>query len=284
MSLFFVDSRCDLSQEEIEKLGIELISETYSFEGENTAFDGDFQKFYSKVRKGLMIETSDLTEKYYEKVFKMAFERGDDIIYVHPSENIFALDKIKKTREKLLKKYPDRIFQLIDSNSFSCGHGIICYELAKLYRNGATINEIVEASYDIRRAYIMYLAIDSVEPLLKRELLDKNAVSTGSTLNLKNIISVDMDGNFQVVERVNGKKKAIAKLIEYIRQTGENVADYPIGVCYSDNHALEVELRDKINEYFGKDIRLFETQITPNNLCICGLGAIGICFHTKRKQ
>ena len=87
--------------------------------------------------------------------------------------------------------------------------------------------------------------VDNVEQLYLNNLLPSNSVA-GTSLNIKPILTIDIDGKFQVVDKVSGKRKALSTLITYIRQIGKNVADYPIGIVYTDNENMAIELKDEI--------------------------------------
>ena len=71
---------------------------------------------------------------------------------------------------------------------------------------------------------------------------------SGSGLSVKPILSVDYDGKFQLVEKVSGKKKAAAKLLDYIRKYGSNVADYTVGNSYPPSGAGQSKRAEKLSE------------------------------------
>ena len=115
------------------------------------------------------------------------------------------------------------------------------------------------------------------------QLIDHSLVTTGTALNIKPILAINLDGKLELCDKVSGKKKAIAKLLEVLRQTGENVADYPIGVVYTNDESQADELCQKIKEYYGEDIQLFKKRMTPSNVGLLGGGILGISFHVHRK-
>ena len=113
---------------------------------------------------------------------------------------------IEKAREILLNKYPQRIIELFNTSNFSIGHGIISYCLAIKYRNGAKISELVEFGERLKKEYSTYFILDNANNLIENALLDsKNVVN--SALSIKPIVSIDINGNFNIVDKVSGKKK-----------------------------------------------------------------------------
>lgn len=283
MSLLFVDSGCDLGFDQIKMLGIECVNLPYSINDRGLAFteEFDFEKFYSKCRKGVVIDRSPLSKQEYIDIFEPAI-KGDDIIYIHENSKVLDMNILNGVRETLLKKYENRRFELIDSANYSVGYGAISYLLARLYRNGGSIDEIVDASFDIKKETAMYMILDSLDGLNNRGLLEDNKI-VGTSLNIKPIIAIDIDGNIQIVDKVSGRKKAINRLIEIVRQTGENVVDYPMSIVHShlDGDAKDIESR--LKETYGEDIQLFNQKMTPENVALFGMHAIGVAFHTHAR-
>jgi DegV family protein with EDD domain len=285
MSLFFVDSGCDFSAEQLKKMSVEVLNLPYSINDKKFNIDEDFDlvKFYSKVRKDIVLTSDMLSEKEYIKIFDPILGGGDDIIYVVGSSSIFDLSNLLSAKDKLLKTHADRRFEVIDSKNFSAGQGVLSFLLAMQYHNGATIDEILEYAAKVTNEIATYMVVESLEPLIERGLIDSNLVS-GTALNIKPIVAVDFDGNFRVVDKIGGKKRAISKVVDIIRQTGENVVDYPIMITNAHACADAQFLAEKIKSAFGEDIKLFEGKMLPTNTSIVGLGAVVLSFHINKKM
>lgn len=264
MSLFFVDSNCDLGCELIGKLSAECID----FCKVNTPSDSQ-----SKCKA--------ICEKDYYDIFSQCFDRGDDVAYAFASQKIYNIQNLEKAKDKLSKNYPDRKLQLIDTNSFSIGQGLISYALALEYRNGASVDELKDISEKIKSEYQVFIAVDSINNLINNKLLDGKAL-LGASLNIKNIISIGTDGRFEMLDKVSGKKKSMNRLIEYINELGSNVVDYPIAIVYTREDEAE-EMKAKITEALGEDAQILMERFTPNNLDTLGTNGVGICFHTRKR-
>lgn len=284
MSLFFVDNSCDLDFEQIRKLGIECFSLPYLINDVEHSFDDDFnyEKFFSKVRKGIVLSYRQLSKEEYIQVFEPALNGGDDIVYVYASGEMFDYTNLEKAKEKLLNKYPDRKFELVDSKNFSAGLSMIALELALKYRNGCTIEEIVEYSYTIKDKVATYMIVKSLENMTLNGVVEGNNL-VGSSLNVNYIVSIDVDGNFRVVEKVSGRKKAVSKLIQILRQTGENITDYSLIITESQVSTEGEEVIAKLKEYYGQDLKVILQKMSPTTTAIVGLGAIAIAFKVHRK-
>lgn len=279
MSLFFVDSGSDLTKEQIKKLGIECLSFDYLMENELSEIE-DETKAYSKIKKGLDIKVKQKTKKEYQEIFEPCLKQGDDVFYI--ASSLYVNDNLYKSKDVLVEKYPDRKFEIVENKNFSIGGGMVAYNLALEYRKGASVDELKEKADMFVNNYALYFAVDRLEGLKNCGLIGNNAINVNA-LNLKPMISVDLDGKLNVIDKISGKKRVITKLVEYIRQTGKNVADYPIGIMYSNNTVDADELKQKIHEYFGEEIVVICNKVGIENIGITGLGVLGISFHVHSK-
>lgn len=284
MSLFFVDSNCDLNKEYIKKLGVECISLPYSINDKKIEFDDefDYKKFYSKYKKGVVVSNCNLSTEDYMNIFGNCLELGDDIIYVHSSANLVDITNLQKAKDNLMELFPERKIAFIDSGSISIGQGLVSNELALMYRRGENVEDILENSYTKKNETAMYFASGDCEQMRSRGFVDGSIVP-GTMLNIKPIFTMDIDGKIQLIDKVSGKKKAILKLLEICRQYGENVVDYPISIVYGNDEVSANELVLKLKETFGEDVQLNICQMSPSVASLLGDKTLGIAFHVRKK-
>jgi fatty acid-binding protein DegV len=156
-------------------------------------------------------------------------------LYVHASSQIFDTTNLVKAKQKLIEKYPERKFELIDSKNFSSGYGAVCFALAIMYKSGMSIEEIMKEDYKLIDSMACYMVVDSLESISNYGVIDTNAV-IGTALNIKSIIAIDIDGKLKLIEKISGRKRAISKLVQLIRQTGQNIVDNPISALVNANY------------------------------------------------
>lgn len=284
MSLLYVDSSCDLDYDTLKKMGVEIISLPYYINEQRMEFgvDFDYKKFYSKFKKGLCVESLEVPVDEYKSTFEQCLSQGDDFVYVHSSKNIFNLENLYKAIDELKEQYPERDIRLVDSSNISIGTGLVAYIATLLYKQGDSSKEIADKLEVLKDEYATYFVCDNTEQLCNEGVIEKSMI-TGTTLNIKPIFTIDIDGKLQLVEKASGKKKAVQRLLEICRQTGENIADNLIGISYSTDEELAMDLKTKMQETFGKDVKLFVNQISPANAATLGNGILAISFHTHKK-
>ena len=118
MSLFFVDSNCDFDREYIKKLGVECVFMPYSINDKKFELNEefDYKKFYSKCKKGVIINTPQLSSEEYINIFSK-------ISYHHTS-----FYSILKTYYQKDKKCQDVFETLIKKKSHNRSCGIVIIE------------------------------------------------------------------------------------------------------------------------------------------------------------
>ena len=284
MSLFFVDNSCDLDFEQIRKLGIECFSLPYLINDVEHSFDDNFvyEKFFSKLRKGVLLSSRPLSKEEYFQALEPALKNGDDVVYVHASADLLDCSNLEKAKEELLVQYPDRRLELVDSKNFSAGLGMISLELALKYKNGCTIDEVMDYFYQIRDKVATYMVVKSLENLTLNGVVESSN-QVGSSLNVNYIVAVDLDGKFRIVEKVSGRKKAISKLIQIVRQRGQNVTDYSIIITEAQVGNEAVDMVSKLKEYYGDDMKVILQKMSPTSTAFVGLGAMAISFKVHKK-
>lgn len=285
MSLLFIDTSCDLSDEQIAKMGVECIRVPFKYDDKKVHYEKnyDYARLNSKCRKGIEITPYYMTTKDYIKYLEEPLKNGDDILYLHSSACMLTTDSLVEAQKQLLEMYPNRRIVLVDSCNFSVGTGVLAYLIALKFIASATIDEIDEYLFEIKNQYQLFMLLDSVDTIVANQIISEEK-GHGFTLSIKPIITLDVDGKCVINDKVNGRKKGILKLVEYIRMYGENVVDYPINIVYSGNIQEAKDLQEKLITYFGKEANIYLQQMTPSNMALVGSGALGLCFHLRKKM
>ena len=150
MLVLFTDTDCDVTPSLADELGYKLISMPYTIENITTypykdSNEFDYTAFYNKLRTGVIPKTYAISPQEYMNHFEPIFSNGDDILYVHFSKAMSGtFDSMNIALEELKEKYPERKFYTIDTKSISIGSLAICYEVSELYKQGYTVDQIIE--------------------------------------------------------------------------------------------------------------------------------------------
>ena len=131
--VLITDSACDILPEKLAEWNVQMIPLAFLFTDTNVEqkdHDEPIAEFYKAMRTGRVAKTSCVNEEAFERAFTEILEAGQDILYMGLSGGLsMTPDNAKKVAEKLIKKYPDRKIEVIDSLSASAGEGLFAPQL-----------------------------------------------------------------------------------------------------------------------------------------------------------
>ena len=286
---FFSDTDCDITPKECAEYGIKLISMPYTI-GEQVIYPYiDFQEFnghafYEKLRAGIMPTTSAMSEEAYMEYFEPEFQAGNDILYVHFSSgtsNTFNI--MGQAVAKLKAKYPERKFYDIDTLGITALSYNVVLECADQYKAGKTAEEIVAwAKVEVPK-FPMYFFADDLKFFRRSGRVSGLAATMGGFIGIRPIIFLNDEGKMVSIGKEKGRAKAIARLVQYVEELGEDVKAHRVVIGHSDCPDIASEAEALLKEKFGQDLNVVTTMVNPTIGSHCGPNGVGICFHAKHR-
>ncbi|MBR3745003.1 MAG: DegV family protein [Bacteroidales bacterium] len=285
MLTFFSDTDCDITPKECAQYGIKLISMPYTVDDKVIYPYIDWQEFdahafYDMLRRGTMPTTSAMSEEFYVKTFEPEFAAGNDILYVHFSSatsNTFTI--MNQALEKLLKKYPERKFHHIDTLGITALSYNIVLEVADLLKEGKTPEEVVEWAKAEVPKFPMYFFADDLKFFRRSGRVSGLAATMGGLIGIRPIIHLDDTGTMVSIGKETGRAKAIARLVQYVVDLGDNVKDHRVVIGHTDVPEIAAEAERQLKAKFGDDLNVIIQNVNPTIGSHCGPNALGICFH-----
>ena len=285
MLTFFSDTDCDITPKECAQYGIKLISMPYTVDDKVIYPYVDWQEFdahafYDMLRKGTMPTTSAMSEEFYVKTFEPEFAAGNDILYAHFSSgtsNTFTI--MDMAVKKLLEKYPGRKFHHVDTLGISALAYNVVLEVADLVKAGKTGDEIVEwAKVEVPK-FPMYFFADDLKFFRRSGRVSGLAATMGGLIGIRPIIHLNDEGKMVSIGKETGRAKAIARLVQYVRDLGDDVKGHRVVIGHSDCPDIAAEAERQLKAIYGDDLRVITTVVNPTIGSHCGPNGLGICFH-----
>ena len=85
------------------------------------------------------------------------------------------------------------------------------------------------------------------------------------------------------IGKEKGRSKAIARLVQYVDELGEDVKAHRVVIGHSDCPEIAAEAETLLKEKFGQDLNVVMTVVNPTIGSHCGPNGVGICFHAKHR-
>jgi DegV family protein with EDD domain len=273
------DSACDLPKSFYDQnnvilipLKVQLGNEEY--EDVKTI---DPKTVYDAIRRGILPKTSQPSPQLFEEIFTNMAENNEDGIYIaFSSELSGTYSSAVMILNQVKEKYPNFNLTIVDTKCASLGFGLVVMEAAKLAAGNASKEEILQDVY-FRSGHMEHLfTVEDLDYLAKGGRLSKASAFLGGLLNIKPVLNME-DGKLVPLEKLRGKKKVLQRLLELMKERGDNIHNQVVGISHSDNEQTALEVKAMIEETFHPK----EVHITSIGSAIgahTGPGTIAIFF------
>lgn len=255
------DSTADIPEDIAKQHDIHVVPLRLMF-GEDTFEDGvdiSAEVFYKRlVQSEQLPTTSQASPADYMQVYQEIMNEypGSPIISFHISSGLSGTYQSATIAKSMLEGDPD--ITIVDSKSASYGFGLLVVHAARLAADGKTVEEIVRSVEEVRRQRKLYFLVDTLEYLQKGGRIGKAAAMIGNLLNIKPILSIDEEGIIYAVEKVRGRKKALARILERFREDLGGVQNINVAV----GHTADPASAEPVLEDLSRDFRLQEVVLT----------------------
>ena len=286
MLVLFSDTDTDMTPEIAKEYGYRLISMPYSVDGRNIYPYVDFEKFdchefYEMLRTGTIPSTSALNEEEYINYFKPVFEAGDDILYVHFSRQMSGtFAAMDRAVARLKAEYPERSFYAIDTRGISILSLNVALEIGDMYKAGKSVEEMLKwAETEVDKFAVYYFA-DDLRFFARSGRVSGLAGTMGTLLGIRPIIYMGANGKMESIGKEKGRAKAVARLVKYAEELGDDVKGHRVLITCADAPELTEALVNGMREKFGDDLDITTLDVNPTIGSHCGPSSIGVCFHS----
>ena len=284
-------STVDLPKEYFEQNNIPYACYHYILDGEEYLDDlgqsVPYDEFYRRIDGGSMPTTSQINISEFMAFFEPFLQEGKDILHLSMSSGISGTcNSAMNAKEELLAKYPDRTIKVVDSLAASSGYGLLLDKLVEMRDAGKSLEEVYLFAEDNKLKLQHWFFSTDLTHFKRGGRISATAATLGNILNLCPLMNVDYVGKLIVRQKIRGKKKVIAEIVNKMIELAEGGKDYN-GKCFISCSACEDDARkvaDLIEETFpnlnGKvEINSIGTVIGAHT----GPGTVALFFWGEKR-
>jgi DegV family protein with EDD domain len=215
------DSSCDLTEDELGQLDVEIVPLSIRF-GDEEFTDGldlTVADFYSRMaRSDDLPQTSCPSPGAFEQAFRKASGAGAEaaICLNISGELSNTLQSARTAANAVAEQIPVHV---VDSRSVSSGLGSIVLEAARAAREAADVDVILALVRSLIGRTRVFAALNTLENLRKGGRIGGAKAMLGSMLSIKPVISVS-DGVVQETGKPRTRKKAMQLLYQLMIEAG----------------------------------------------------------------
>ena len=184
----------------------------------------------------------------------------DSIICIVLSKALSAThESAVQAREIVKAEHPNLRIEIIDSKTSTGALGFIVLEAARAARAGKSLAEVIQVAQDMIPRVKLAVAMETLKYLIKIGRAPKTAY-VGEFLHIKPIIGMlNNTGLVESLGKAMGKQKAIAKLVDVIKEHIDTSKPIHVSVHYTDR----IEDGEKLRDLVTSQVNCEEVYLTP---------------------
>ena len=285
--VFMTDSDSDLPFHLKQQYDIPVVYMPYALNGKEY-FDDlgqmlDHKSYYDMMRNGADPVTSALNEASYIEYFEPILQEKDLLFVAFSSKLSCTLQAVYSAREKLLEKYPERRFVVVDTLRISGPMTLLVLKAHEMYRAGKSIDEVADWLENNKLRAQAYFIVDDLKYLKRGGRISATAATVGTMLDLKPIISEAPDGTLTANDKIRGRKKALAFIVDKMLQYDPDPEESPIIILNADS-LEDAERAKALTEQKLPGAKVMIENVGPVIGAHAGPGTIALCFIGRKSQ
>ena len=272
--VILTESSSDLTPELAAQAGAEVLPLNFTMEGKNYPHYPDVRamsipEFYERMRGGAVAVTAAANVAELTDGMEGHLRAGKDVLFLCFSSSLSSTrDACAIAANELREKYPERKIYTVDTLAASAGQGLLVLLAGRRQRAGASIEEVRDFVEETKLHMAHWFTVDDLTYLKRGGRLSSTAAAVGTMLNIKPVLHVDDEGHLIPVEKVRGRKAALAALVKRLRETVVRPEEQTMMISHACCREEAENLRESILAEFH-----------PKELLIVDLGPI-IGAHT----
>ena len=272
--VILTESSSDLTPELAEQAGAEVLPLSFTMEGKNYPHYPDqramsIPEFYERMRNGAVAVTAAANVAELTDGMEVHLRQGKDVLFLCFSSGLTSTrDACAIAARELQEKYPERKIYTVDTLAASAGQALLVLLAGRKQKAGASIEEARDFVEETKLHVAHWFTVDDLTYLKRGGRVSPTAAAVGTMLNIKPVLHVDDEGHLIPMEKVRGRKAALAALVKQMRETVVHPEEQTMMISHACCREEAESLRESVLAEFH-----------PKELMILDLGPI-IGAHT----
>lgn len=242
------DSIADMSAEECERYGVDVVQLTVEVGGESfkDQIDISSEEFYDKMlaAEDLPKSSQPSPAEFMDTYNRLASEGNEGVIAMHLAAPLSGT--IESSR--LAASQVEIPVTVMDSLNACSGEALLVMQASQMRDAGASLEETVAYLEKIRPYTRFFIACGTLDNLLKNGRLSPEEVDTATLLDIKPMMSFDENGVLRAIDKAKGMNGVIKKYVEKLQHLTEEEGVQRVRFCHSRNEKNVEKLKKAIAE------------------------------------
>lgn len=262
-----IDSCCDLPADLVESFDVEVMPFTFIMD------DGEHlddlwtsmtpHEFYERLRKGEHSSTSQVPHGTVHATLKRAAVSGVPTVFICFSSKLSGtFENIVSTWDEMKGDYPEAEMHIVDSKLASAAEGLLVMEAVRQRTRGLTAAELAAWVEEARYYVHGYFTLAGLETLRRGGRIPDMAAIAGAKLDIRPILSFDLDGNLAFFGAARGRKKSVKQLLQIFHDRFQDSSSRMVMVAAADTDKERKALAEQLLKAPEK-LSIWQTSIGP---------------------
>lgn len=220
-------------------------------------------EFYDRMRKGELTSTTQVPyARIHESLERAAQSEMPSVFICFSSCLSGTYESILSAWENLKGDYPNAEIYIVDSKLASAAEGLLAIEAVRQWDRGLTAAELAAWVEEARYYVHGYFTLAGLETLRRGGRIPDMAAIAGSKLDIKPILTFDLDGRLAFFGAARGRKKSVKQLLQIFQDRYQADSSSTVIVASADAEKEQKGFTEQLLK-MPNELSLWQTSIGP---------------------
>jgi DegV family protein with EDD domain len=220
-------------------------------------------EFYERLRKGEHSSTSQVPYGTIHDTLARAASSGVPTVFICFSSCLSGTyDSTVSIWDEMKGDYPEAEMYIVDSKLASAAEGLLVIEAVRQCDHGLTAAELAAWVEEARYYVHGYFTLDGLESLRRGGRIPDMAAFAGAKLDIKPILTFDIEGNLAFFGAARGRKKSIKQLMQIFQERFQDTSSRMVIVAAADTDKERTAFAEQFLKLPDK-LSIWQTSIGP---------------------
>jgi DegV family protein with EDD domain len=235
-------------------------------------------EFYERLRKGERSSTAQVPYAVIHEALTRVATSGVPTVFICFSRRLSGtFENILSIWDDIRKDYPEAELHIVDSKLASPAEGLLAMEAVRQCDRGLTAAELAAWVEEARYYVHGYFTLANLETLRRGGRIPDMAAIAGARLDIKPILTFDLEGGLAFFGAARGRKKAIKQLVQIFQDRFQENSSHTVIVASADAEKDQRDLTEQILKSSSK-LSIWQTSIGPTIGSHTGPDMLGVTF------
>jgi DegV family protein with EDD domain len=236
-------------------------------------------EFYELMRKGEAPKTAQVPYGQIMEHLERAAQSGVPTVYLAFTGALSGTcDTATLAAREIASKHPGAELYVVDTKLPSAAEGLLVMEAVRQLDRGLCAKEMVAWAEEARYYVNGYFTLPDLESLRRGGRIPDMAAVAGAKLDIKPILSYDLDGRLVFAGVARGRKKSVKHLLSLFSDRRQDNDQLSVIVASADAVKEQQSLAEQALKITGSQVAVWQTQIGPVIGSHVGPGMLALVF------